>query len=172
MTTCGQRSDEMLPDEAAAAGNENSHRHSPLFYWQRAPSSSTGAQPHDLFVHGQRIPRHTLPRKAPCVLQAACAQQTPEFQVTSYGNHAVSHGFDRLGVEEQSRLSRRYLRAKGKAFSVDEDRMEKEARYDGIWVLRTNTAVPTKDVALTYKRLWTVEEMFRSMKSLLTTRPI
>jgi hypothetical protein len=67
---------------------------------------------------------------------------------------------------------RRYLRAKGKAFSVDEDRIEKEARYDGIWVLRTNTAIPTKDVALTYKRLWTVEEMFRSMKSLLTTRPI
>jgi len=67
---------------------------------------------------------------------------------------------------------RRYLRAKGKAFSVDEDRIEKEARYDGIWVLRTNTSIPTKDVALTYKRLWTVEEMFRSMKSLLTTRPI
>jgi hypothetical protein len=67
---------------------------------------------------------------------------------------------------------RRYLRSKGKAFSVDEDRIEKEARYDGIWVLRTNTSIPTKDVALTYKRLWTVEEMFRSMKSLLTTRPI
>lgn len=67
---------------------------------------------------------------------------------------------------------RRYLRANGKAFSVDEDRIEEEARYDGTWVLRTNTAIPTKDVALTYKRLWTVEEMFRSMKSLLTTRPI
>jgi transposase len=67
---------------------------------------------------------------------------------------------------------RRYLRAEGKAFSVDEDRIEKEARYDGTWVLRTNTSIPTKDVALTYKRLWTVEEMFRSMKSLLTTRPI
>jgi hypothetical protein len=67
---------------------------------------------------------------------------------------------------------RRYLRGKGKAFSVDENKIEKEARYDGTWVLRTNTAIPAKDVALTYKRLWTVEEMFRSMKSLLTTRPI
>ncbi len=66
----------------------------------------------------------------------------------------------------------RYLRTKGKAFSVDEDQIEKEARYDGTWVLRTNTAIPTKDVALTYTRFWTVEEMFRSMKSLLTTRPI
>ena len=67
---------------------------------------------------------------------------------------------------------RRYLRTEGKAFSVDEGRIEEEARYDGTWVLRTNTALPTKDVALTYKRLWTVEEMFRSMKSLLSTRPI
>ena len=67
---------------------------------------------------------------------------------------------------------RRYLKTKGKAFSIDEDQIEREARYDGTWVLRTNTAIPTEDVALTYKRLWTVEEMFRSMKSLLTTRPI
>ena len=39
-------------------------------------------------------------------------------------------------------------------------------------MLRTNTTLPAAQVALTYKRLWTVEEMFRSMKSLLTTRPI
>ena len=67
---------------------------------------------------------------------------------------------------------RRYLRTKGKAFCVDEDRIEQEARYDGTWVLRTNTTLSTTAVALTYKRLWTVEEMFRSMKSLLSTRPI
>ena len=67
---------------------------------------------------------------------------------------------------------RKYLRATGPAFSIDEDRIAQEARYDGTWVLRTNTTLPTKDVALTYKRLWMVEEMFRSMKSLLTTRPI
>jgi hypothetical protein len=67
---------------------------------------------------------------------------------------------------------RRYLRTTGKTFSVDEDRIEQEARYDGTWVLRTNTTIPTAEVALTYKRLWTVEEMFRSMKSLLSTRPI
>ena len=67
---------------------------------------------------------------------------------------------------------RRYLRSEGQAFSVDEDRIEDEARYDGTWVLRTNTTLPTRDVALTYKQLWMVEEMFRSMKSLLTTRPI
>jgi transposase len=67
---------------------------------------------------------------------------------------------------------RRYLRTEGKSLFVDESQIEREARYDGTWVLRTNTSLPTKDVALTYKRLWTVEEMFRSMKSLLSTRPI
>ena len=45
-------------------------------------------------------------------------------------------------------------------------------RDDGRWVLRTNTTLPAMAVALTYKQLWMVEEMFRSMKSLLTTRPI
>lgn len=65
-----------------------------------------------------------------------------------------------------------YLRSEGPAFSVDEERIAEEARYDGKWVLRTNTNLPTKDVALAYKQLWKVEEMFRSMKSLLTARPI
>jgi len=69
---------------------------------------------------------------------------------------------------------RRYLSSdsEGPVFSIDEARIQAEARYDGMWVLRTNTTLPTNEVALTYKQLWMVEEMFRSMKSLLTTRPI
>ena len=67
---------------------------------------------------------------------------------------------------------RRYLRTEGPAFSVDEDRIAAEERYDGKWVLRTNTTLPAATVAQTYKQLWMVEEMFRSMKSLLSTRPI
>ncbi len=67
---------------------------------------------------------------------------------------------------------RRYLRTTGKTFSVDADRIEQEARYDGTWVLRTSTTLSTTEVALTCERLRTVEEMLRSMKSLLSTRPI
>jgi hypothetical protein len=68
---------------------------------------------------------------------------------------------------------RRYLQAAGGGvFSIDEAKVEEEARYDGKWVLRTNTDLPAAEVAQTYKRLWTVEEMFRSMKTLLETRPI
>jgi transposase len=67
---------------------------------------------------------------------------------------------------------RKYLRAGGKQFAVDEDKIKEEARYDGKWVLTTNTDLPASEVALKYKQLWMVEDIFRSMKSLLDTRPI
>ena len=67
---------------------------------------------------------------------------------------------------------RKFLRAGGKQFAVDEDKIKEEARYDGKWVLTTNTDLPAREVALKYKQLWMVEEVFRSMKSLLDTRPI
>lgn len=67
---------------------------------------------------------------------------------------------------------RRFLRTTGEHFTVDEDKMRREERYDGKWVLTTNTALPARQVALKYKQLWMVEEIFRSMKSLLETRPI
>jgi len=67
---------------------------------------------------------------------------------------------------------RKYLRAGGKQFAVDEDKIKEEARYDGKWVLTTNTDLPAREVALKYKQLWMVEDVFRSMKSLLDTRPI
>jgi transposase len=57
-------------------------------------------------------------------------------------------------------------------FQVDEAKLAEDARYDGKWVLRTNTELDTAEVALQYKRLWTVEHWFRSCKSLLQTRPI
>jgi transposase len=67
---------------------------------------------------------------------------------------------------------RKYLRAGGKQFAVDEDKIKEEARYDGKWVLTTNMDLPPEEVALKYKQLWMVEDVFRSMKSLLDTRPI
>ena len=67
---------------------------------------------------------------------------------------------------------RKYLRAGGKQFTVDEDKIQEEARYDGKWVLTTNTDLAAREVALKYKQLWMVEDVFRSMKSLLDTRPI
>lgn len=67
---------------------------------------------------------------------------------------------------------RRYLKSTGTRFEIDEDKIREEERYDGKWVLRTNTTLSTAEVALKYKQLWMVEDIFRTMKSVLATRPI
>ena len=67
---------------------------------------------------------------------------------------------------------RKFLDAGGKQFAVDEVKIKQEARYDGKWVLTTNTNLTASEVAMKYKQLWMVEDIFRSMKSLLDTRPI
>jgi transposase len=67
---------------------------------------------------------------------------------------------------------RTYLKTQGRRFVVDEEKIQAEARFDGKWVLRTNTELPTAEVALKYKQLWMVEQLFRTTKSLLATRPI
>jgi hypothetical protein len=68
---------------------------------------------------------------------------------------------------------RRFLKVEGGGhFAIDEAKIAEEARYDGTWVLRTSTALPTAEVALQFKRLWLVEHWFRACKSLLETRPI
>ena len=68
---------------------------------------------------------------------------------------------------------RRYLRVSGSGrFEIDQKKACSEARYDGKWVLRTDTDLPAAAVALKYKQLWMVEHLFRQLKSLLRTRPI
>ena len=67
---------------------------------------------------------------------------------------------------------RRYLKTEGEGFEIDPERVEADQRYDGKWVLATNTDYGPAEVALAYKQLWMVEDVFRSMKSLLATRPI
>jgi transposase len=68
---------------------------------------------------------------------------------------------------------RRYLSSSDSAgFRIDEAKIAEDARYDGKWVLRTNTDLDSAEVALQYKRLWMVEQWFRTCKSLLQTRPI
>ena len=68
---------------------------------------------------------------------------------------------------------RKYLQAgPEKRFTIDQAKIQEEARYDGKWVLRTNLADTPEIIALAYKELWMVEDMFRTMKSILDTRPI
>lgn len=67
---------------------------------------------------------------------------------------------------------RRYVAVDKGSVSIDQEKIEAEARFDGTWVLRTNTDLDAAEVAFVYRQLWQVEDVFRSMKSLLSTRPI
>jgi transposase len=67
---------------------------------------------------------------------------------------------------------RKYLKLASDDIAIDEAKIKEEARYDGKWVLRTNTDLPADMVALKYKELWQVEQAFRDMKSVLETRPV
>ena len=68
---------------------------------------------------------------------------------------------------------RRYLRRTGKkAFEIDIGKLAEEARYDGIFVLRTNTRITPLQAVLRYRDLIRVEQLFRTAKSLMRTRPI
>lgn len=68
---------------------------------------------------------------------------------------------------------RRYLKVEGSGhFVIDEKQVKAEEHYDGIWVLRTNTVHNAETVAHVYKALWAVEDIIRTAKSILETRPI
>lgn len=67
---------------------------------------------------------------------------------------------------------RRYLSTTDNTFRIDYDKAQAESRFDGKWVLRTNTTLPAAEVGLKYKQLWMVEQLFRSAKTLLSTRPV
>jgi transposase len=66
---------------------------------------------------------------------------------------------------------RKFLRSEG-GFEIDEEKVARDARFDGKWVLQTDTELSPTDCALRYKDLWMVEQSFRSVKSVLETRPI
>src|SRR5260370_604826 len=68
---------------------------------------------------------------------------------------------------------RRYLKTISQEhFAIDPDKVEEEKKFDGIFVLRTNTELNPLEAMLCYKQLWTVEQTFRTAKHLLATRPI
>ena len=68
---------------------------------------------------------------------------------------------------------RRYLRTTSKkAFEIDIGKVAEEARYDGLFVLRTNARITPLQAVLRYRDLIQVEQLFRTTKALMRTRPI
>jgi len=68
---------------------------------------------------------------------------------------------------------RRYLKTPDdKHFQIDDRRVAEDARYDGLYVLRTNMRLDALAVMLRYRELLKIEDIFRTTKSILDTRPI
>ena len=68
---------------------------------------------------------------------------------------------------------RRYLKTPDeKHFEIDDNRVIEDARYDGLYVLRTNTTLNALAVMLRYRELLRVEDIFKTTKAILDTRPI
>jgi Transposase DDE domain len=69
---------------------------------------------------------------------------------------------------------RRYLRptTARRAFEIDPGRLADEARFDGIFVLRSNARISPLQAVLRYRDLIQVEQLFSTAKALMRTRPI
>jgi transposase len=66
----------------------------------------------------------------------------------------------------------RFVKINKGSVRINTKAVEADRRYDGKYVLRTNTELPTAQVAESYKSLWRVERTFREEKSTLQVRPI
>ena len=68
---------------------------------------------------------------------------------------------------------RRFLKIEADShFAIDPDRVAAAAKFDGIYVIRTNAQISPLVVALRYRERWIVEDIFRTAKSIINTRPI
>jgi hypothetical protein len=68
---------------------------------------------------------------------------------------------------------RRYLKTvAAEHFAIDEARVADDARFDGLYVLRTNTKITPLQVMLRYRDLLRVEQLLRQAKAVFATRPI
>jgi len=67
---------------------------------------------------------------------------------------------------------KKYLKVKKDTLELDMRKVEAESRFDGKFVLTTNTEIKAGEVAVTYKNLLLVEQAFRGLKDILATKPV
>src|SRR3990172_841983 len=75
-------------------------------------------------------------------------------------------------VSENLKVKKVELGGKRYVVCLNEKKIAAEQRYDGKYVLLTNTDFPPRETALAYKELWRVERAFREIKSFLEIRPM
>lgn len=70
------------------------------------------------------------------------------------------------------RLYKRFLKITAAKTEINQEKIMEEAKYDGLFVIETDTNLSASEVALRYKDLLLVERGFRCLKSTLEMRPI
>ena len=97
------------------------------------------------------------------VVVEALDQQLKRGDKALIGNSACRRYLRRAGTAEDKA---------GPAFGIDPGKLADEARYDGLFVLRTNARITPLQAVLRYRDLLQVEDLFRTAKALMRTRPI
>lgn len=79
---------------------------------------------------------------------------------------ASKEGIDRKAMIANKGY-RGYLKLDHDATSINQKKIDDASRFDGKWVLKTNTHFPSEKIALKYKELLQVEQTCRDVKSVL-----
>jgi transposase len=68
---------------------------------------------------------------------------------------------------------RRFIKTESEShFAIDPERVAAAAKFDGLSVIRTNARLSPLTIALRYRQRWIVEDIFRTAKTIIDTRPI
>lgn len=67
---------------------------------------------------------------------------------------------------------KKFLKITGNAPKLDPDAVERDALYDGMYVITSNTKLNGSELIETYRGLWQVEHAFRNLKTELEMGPI
>ena len=91
-------------------------------------------------------------------------------QLLSSLRHRIESGDARSLIGNKG--YKRYLKVESSSLQIDEARAEREAMYDGLYMLVTNSGLSAAEAAIAYKSLWQVERAFRELKTGLELRPV
>jgi transposase len=106
-----------------------------------------------------------------CYNEAEARNDAAAREATLAGLHKALRQGDKAMVGNKG--FRRFLKINGDShFTIDPERVAAAARFDGIYVIRTNARISPLVIALRYRERWIVEDIFRTAKSIIGTRPI
>src|SRR5271169_893568 len=149
------------------------------------PSPKTPSRPPSRPTSPSQSPhgRHTS-RKKPPTSWASVPSNTPiQLDLIKLEQWVAKVERGKLRLERQLKKGdkslvgnkgyRRFLATPGDDhFAIDRAKAEEDAKFDGVFILRTNSDLSPLEAMLCYKNLWMVERAFRTSKSLFATRPI